>query len=116
MDHHPFNQLSCGMERLPALGPSQGLNQTRQGPAIGLPKIGHQPHGARRRRQQLLLKSCLLGLQLRQLRLQAITFSNPQARSAKRQETCGSRRRLIRGEWLFWDILEPQWEPESNLL
>jgi hypothetical protein len=116
MDHHPFNQPSCGMERLSARSPSKSLNQPRQRVAVSLPKIGHQPHGARRRRQQLLLKSCLLGLQLRQLRLQAITFSNPQARSAKRQETCGSRRRLIRGEWLFWDILEPQWEPESNLL
>jgi hypothetical protein len=30
------------MERLPALGPSQGLDQRRQGLAIGLPKIGHQ--------------------------------------------------------------------------
>ena len=69
MDHHPFNQLSCGMERLPALSHSQGLNQPRQCVAVSLPKIGHQPHGARRRREQLLLKSRLLGLQLRQLRL-----------------------------------------------
>jgi len=69
VDHHPFNQPSRGMERLPALGPSQGLNQPRQRVAISLPKIGHQPHGARRRREQLLLKSRLLGLQLGQLHL-----------------------------------------------
>jgi hypothetical protein len=71
MYHHPFKQPSRGMERLPALGSSQGLDQRRQGLAIGLPKIGHQPRGARRRSEQLLLKFRLLALQLGQLRLQA---------------------------------------------
>jgi hypothetical protein len=63
MDHHPFNQPSCGMERLSARSPSKSLNQPRQRVAVSLPKIGHQPHGARRRREQLLLKSRLLGRQ-----------------------------------------------------
>jgi hypothetical protein len=44
-----------------------------------------------------------------------VPFSNPQAATAKPQETCGSRRYSGRGDVRLGNRLEQRWEPESNL-
>jgi hypothetical protein len=72
MNDHPLDQSPSRDKRFRFLSLRQHRGEPCQDVSIGLPQVGHQPHGTRPCRGQLLNELLLRCVHLGQLRLQAV--------------------------------------------